>query len=95
MFCNAAGFMYFVPLAKESDAHLALTDFVKNVGLPSVLVSDNAGAETKAMFKNKTSEYSIPVRTTEPYSPWQKQAEGEIKELKKAVRRKLFLTNTP
>ena len=70
MFCNAAGFMYFVPMVKESDAHHALTDFVKNVGIPSTLVSDNAGAETKARFKNKTTEYGIPVRTTEPYSPW-------------------------
>ena len=79
----------------ERDAHLALTDFVQNVGIPSTLVSDNAGAETKSKFKNKTSDYGIQVRTTEPYPPWQNCAEGEIKEIKKLVRRKLFLTGTP
>lgn len=95
IYCNAAGFTFFVPLLAERDAHLSLTDFVQNVGIPSALVSDNAGAEMKKKFKNKTSEYNINVRTTEPYSLWQNWAEGEIKEIKKLVRRKMFLTGTP
>lgn len=87
--------MFFVPMRAESDAPLALEDFVKNVGIPNVLVSDNAKAEIKGKFKGKTSEFNIHTRSTEPYSPWQNRAEGEIKEFKKMVRRMLFLSHTP
>ena len=46
IFCNSAGFVYFAPMQTESEARYALDDFVKNVGIPTVLVSDGARAET-------------------------------------------------
>lgn len=36
---------------------------------------------------------SYEKKTTEPYFPWNKAAEKEIKELKKGYFRKIFLTN--
>ena len=55
------------------------------------------GAREQAMgkFKHKTRQADWHVKQTEPYSPWQNEAENTIRELKKGAGRKLIKFNSP
>ena len=66
----------------------ALDDFVKKVGIPEILWCDNdATMEMWSEWKKRVRKYSIDLRYTEPYSPFQNKAELDIQELKRMIRR--------
>ena len=82
-------------MAAESEAHHTLSKFFKDVGVPNLMVMDNAKAQTLGKFRTKMREANCPYRSIEPHSPWQNAAERAIRELKKATGRKLLSSNCP
>jgi hypothetical protein len=57
----------------------ALDNFVKKVGIPEILLCDNdATMEMWSEWKKRVRKYSIDLRYTEPYSPFQYKAELDI-----------------
>ena len=62
-----------------------MTYLIKEIGIPSKIVSDNALETTDGKFKSICIDYAITRTTTEPYSPWQNKAELQIREVKRNV----------
>ena len=61
----------------------------------SEIVTDGAPELTSGKWKKTIDTYNIKPSITEPHSPWQNHAEGEIREFKKMVRRTMSTTATP
>ena len=59
-----------------------MVDFVQLVGIPPAIHSDDAKVFKYGEFHKSCRKYQIKQSFTEPYSPWQNQAEGGIRELK-------------
>jgi transposase InsO family protein len=83
------------PLEKESNVHESLDLFLSRYGIPEALVSDNARAYLGGNFKKKAKEAGIFCKLTDPYSPWQNRAEGEIREIKRLAGRWMVRTKSP
>jgi transposase len=60
-----------------------------------VIVTYGAIEEIAREWKRTLDKFRIQDKRTEPYSPWQNQAEREIRELKKATRRILHSSKAP
>jgi len=82
-------------MASKSEAGDKLNDFVQEIGIPEVLVTDNSGEQSGADWEKTRKFYLINQRFTEPYSPWQNRAEREIQETKKHFRRIMHRNRVP
>jgi hypothetical protein len=83
------------PMKKESDVHETLDMFFHRYGVPEALISDGAKAYTGGRFKEKAKEAGCYCKLTDPYSPWQNRAEGEIREVKRLAGRWMVSTKSP
>jgi len=88
-------FSCFYPMDSKSGAGDALNEFVHDVGIPAILITDNVEEETLARWSEVCKHYLIKQWWTEPYSPWQNRAESEIGELKKQCRRVMHRNRAP
>ena len=88
IFVNGGRCTFVHPMTKKNFTHEALKDFYDTVGIPRHLHTDGGGEFTSKLWKRTRVSGGICKQTlTEPHSPWQNAAEGEIRELKKQVRR--------
>lgn len=83
------------PLKTESNNGEALQDYTRQIGVPSVLKSDNAQSETGETWTKHCRDQCIATETTEPHTPWQNPAEQAIGTLGRMVRRVLRNTGAP
>ena len=95
IYTNRIGFTKLYPMKREADAHDSLTTFIHEVGIPQELHSDGAKALTQGEYSRKTKKYEIRTTQTEPYSPWQNEAERANKIVKKLGRFLMQASNTP
>ncbi len=58
-------------LRSESQAHQALEDYIREVGIPYWIYSDNAKAETSRVWTEFMRRYGIKTTTSEPHNPCQ------------------------
>ena len=79
----------------KADAYDKLDLYCSSIGIPNVLITDNAREETSGMWNSVRKKFLIQQHTTEPYSPWQNKAEREIQELKKHFRRVMHCNRCP
>ena len=85
---NGCGFSKVYPMERKNESIYALDDFVKKVGIPETLLSDNdTTTEGWREWKRRIMKYSIDPKYTEPHSPFRNKAELDIRELKRMVRR--------
>ena len=82
-------------MEKESNVGETLDLFLSRYGIPEALVSDNAKAYIGGSFKKKAKEAGVFCKLTDPYSPWQNRAEGEIREIKRLAGRWMIRTKSP
>jgi hypothetical protein len=95
MYATDFGWSRNFPMKKESDVHETLDLFLNRYGLPEALVSDGAQALTQGEFKRKAREAGCFCKVTDPYSPWQNRAEGEIREVKRLAGRWMIKAKSP
>ncbi len=95
IFINDIGYTYFVPMKAKSDASHALIEFIQDIGLPSMMHTDDAKELTAGKWSDICRTHGIKQTQTEPYSPFQNRAEVNIRELKKRTRRLMHQTRTP
>jgi hypothetical protein len=74
-------------MESKADAHLSLTNFIKEDGIMENLVVDNDPTMAYKQWKQTVREFRINQTMTEPYSPWQNKAELDVRESKRAIRR--------
>ncbi len=95
LFVTNQDFAQIYPMRSKADAPYKLDEFCKTFGTPQVLITDNAGEETKGEWNKVVKQYLLTQRTTEPNSGWQNRAEIEIRELKKHFRRIMHRNRCP
>ena len=101
---NGKGFSRFWAMVSKADANDGLLDFIQNVGIPENLlvdgskeqggVRDGRGGQNTA-WRQTLRTYHIAQRTTEPYSPWQNRAEGEVREIKRGIKKLTMQAQSP
>ena len=64
-------------------------------GVPTKMIIDGLKEQTLGRFCKKWLEASVHCKQTESYSSWKNQAEGGIRELKKASGRKMVWAGAP
>ena len=71
-------------MKSKSEVHHALNEWLQQIGVPRVLIPDNAAEMTgpDSNFVKKARKVQCPVHLIEPYSPNQSFAEDVIRELK-------------
>ena len=95
LYTNRTGFTKLYPMQKESNAHETLGRFIHQVGIPHELHSDGAKALIHGEYRKKLKKYEIQTTETEPYSPWQNEAERANMTVKKFGRYLMQSTNSP
>ena len=85
IFANDQGFTKITPMTLKTEAGYAIDEMIQDVGIPKHLHTDDAKKLTAGTWKKVCKESRISMSNTEPYSPWQKRAEGRIREVKRHV----------
>jgi hypothetical protein len=65
----------FYPIKTEQQNSTALHDYVRNVGAPTVIKTDNAQSELGTKWVTHLREICTALETREPHYPWQNPAE--------------------
>jgi hypothetical protein len=95
IFINDVNFVCFIPMKTKGEAGDALLEFIRDIGIPSEIITDDAKELTAGRWRVVAQEHQIAQKITEPYSPFQNRAEAGIRELKKAVRNSMHKMNAP
>ena len=95
LFVTDNGFIYVVPMERESDVLKAVNQFAKEIGAPDALICDAAKAQTSKAMKQFCNEIGTTLRALEEGTPWANKAELYIGLLKEAVRKDMKSSNCP
>jgi hypothetical protein len=95
LFVTDKGFVYIVPMTKESDVLQAVKQFAKAIGAPDAIICDASRAQTSAKVRNFCSDIGTTLRILEENTPWANKAELYIGILKEAVRKDTKEANSP
>jgi hypothetical protein len=82
VFCTANGWTRAFPMAKEKDAHEALSLLFHRDGVPNIMVMDGAKAQIQGDLWWRLREAGFYIKHMEPHTPKSNAAEGSIRELK-------------
>ena len=75
-FMNGLGFDIPFPLAMKGVATLGLDKFIQDVGIPQVLITNEAKEETLGTWLSTCWKYWIKMEHKVPYSHWRNLAEA-------------------
>jgi hypothetical protein len=93
--CTADGWTRAFTIAKENDAHEALSLLFHLDGVPNVMVMDGANAQVQGGFRRKLRDAGCHIKQTEPHTPKSNAADGSIMELKRGVGREIVRHGSP
>jgi hypothetical protein len=82
-----------IPIPLKSDAHLTLNKLFRKVGLPRVIIPDNAKELTEGDFKKKALRAGGAILPVDAYTKNANLAEDAIRELKRAYRRTMIASD--
>jgi len=77
-----SGYTVFIPLKSKAYAYVALSDYIKDVGAPLFLSSDNAKEENLGEWISICRTFGIQKRSSEPYYQHQNKVERRIQDIK-------------
>jgi hypothetical protein len=95
IFCTDFGFVRAFPLKKEKEAHEALSLLFDRDVVPNVMVVDGAKAQFEGGFRRKLCDVGCHIKQTEPHTQSSNMGEGDVRELKKGVRRQMLRSGFP
>ena len=95
IYCTPSHYIKAVPMPSKKNAHESLDVFFKRVGIPAVMIPDNAKELTQGEFKRKCQRAQCPIHPIEAYTPNANIAEDAIRELKRHYRRIMIETGAP
>ena len=95
IFATAFHFVRAYPMKDKKHAHESLDDFFHEVGVPQVLVPDNAKELVLGEFKKKCRRAQCPVHPIESYTPNANLAEHVARELLRHYTRVMTQKNPP
>ena len=96
VYCSG-NFLKVQPMVSKSHVGQSLQDFADDIGIMDELVVDGASEQTgpRSEFMRTVRFLKIKLRQTEPYSPWQNDAERKIGEVKKHWRHRMVKKKVP
>jgi hypothetical protein len=83
------------PMKSESDMPGTLLDFIRKIGAPNALFSDNAKAQTSKIVQKILRMYAIDDFQCEPHHQHQNPAERRIQDVKRMSNTLMDRTGTP
>lgn len=93
---NGYGYSRFYPMKRKNETDDSLDSFVKKVGIPEHLITDeDPTMRTWKNWKDLIKSYRIKQTWTEPHSPWQNRAELDVREVRRGIRRHTLRANSP
>ena len=93
---NGCRFTRFNPFESKAFAYEGIVDFIHHAGIPEWLITDGSKEQTiSKRWRDSLRGYHIRFGVTEPYSPWQNAAEGEVREWKRRVKLTRLKTHSP
>ena len=95
VYCTPYHWIRFDPMKVEKDVHKTLDSLFQKVGIPSMLIPDNAKELTLGEFKRKATRASCPIHPIEPHTSNANLCEDGIRETLRGFRRMMSKTNTP
>ncbi len=69
IYANDINFTRLFPMRTKGEVGDTLLEFIRDIGIPSEVISDDAKEVMGAKFKNVADDHQIPRKLTEPYSP--------------------------
>ena len=88
--------IYFVRcLQRESQSHAAYQDFIREVGAPTALCTDNAKTQVGEKWTTTNRKHHIQQRTIVPHNQNQNYAERCIQDIKHKTMQVLYESNAP
>ena len=90
----ATQFTKAYPMAKESEMPGTLEDFIREIGAPNSLFSDNSKVQIGSQVRNILRMYAISNFQCEPHHQHQNPAERKIQEVKKLTNAVMDRTGT-
>ncbi|CAB9505252.1 Reverse transcriptase (RNA-dependent DNA polymerase) [Seminavis robusta] len=94
VYCTPFHWCHVDPMKTKSEAHLTLDSLFQKIGVPRVLIPDNAKELTMGEFRRKAQRVQCPIHPVEAYTPNQNFAEDLIRELKRTYRRTMTTTDS-
>ena len=94
LFVTDRGFVYIVPMTKESDVLQAVKQFAKTIGAPDAIICDAARAQKSKDVKKLCNDIGTTLGVLEENTPWANKAELYIGILKEAVRKDMKEANS-
>jgi hypothetical protein len=95
VFCNAKILTRAFPMAKEKDAHEALSIIFHRDGVPNDMVMDGYKAQIQGGFRWKLREAGCHIKQTEPHTPKSNVAEVSIRILRQGVGSEMIRSGAP
>ena len=95
LFVTDKGFVYVVPMKKESDVLHAIKQFAKTIGAPDALICDASKAQTSQKVRQFCNDIGSTLRVLEENTPWANKAELYIGIIKEAVRKDMKASACP
>ena len=93
---DGQGYALLYPIKNKSLAHSTVTLACHDINAyPKVVITDNALEETGEKWTSEMQHFRIKHKFSEAYSQWQNRAEGEIRELKRVIRRVMQRERVP
>ena len=90
-----SGFLYVRCMRREAHSHGAYQDFVRDIGAPNILLTDNAQTQIGQKWTKTSRENVTRQIATAPHNQQQNQAERKIRDLKTRVLLNLRKANAP
>ena len=94
---NDIGFVRVHPMVSKAQAGEALRGLAEDIGVPNEIVCDGAAEQVgpRSDFYKTVNYLRMRIKRTEPYSPWQNNAESAIRELKKRWKHRMATKRIP
>ena len=94
-FCHMAHYIFVKCMRRESHSHGAYQDFVRNVGIPNTLLTDNAQTQVGKKWTETSRKNRTKSITSAPHNQNQNQSERKIQDLKHKTDTLLRLVDAP
>jgi hypothetical protein len=95
IFCTDFQWQRFYPLRSKADAHLALDQLHRDVGVFQLIIPDNAMEMVEGEFKKKALRAGSVIKPVEAYSHNQNLAESAIRDLRRMFRKAMRVSGAP
>ena len=95
LFVTDKGFVYIVPMTKESDVLQAVKQFVKTIGAPDAIICDAARAQKSDKVRQFCSDDGTTLIILEENTPFANKAELYVGIIKEAVRKDMKEAGSP